>query len=47
MEETKTFLNKFGGDPLIITPDEGQKRLMKDISDWERWVKAAKIEPQG
>jgi tripartite-type tricarboxylate transporter receptor subunit TctC len=47
MDETKKFLNQFGGDPLIITPDEGQKRLMKDISDWERWVKAAKIEPQG
>ncbi|MGZ5853135.1 MAG: Bug family tripartite tricarboxylate transporter substrate binding protein [Xanthobacteraceae bacterium] len=46
MDETRRFLNKFGGDPLILTPDEGQKRLLSDIKDWGEYVKAAKIEPQ-
>jgi tripartite-type tricarboxylate transporter receptor subunit TctC len=46
-EETKQFLNKFGGDPWITTPEEGQAQLVKDQKDWEGYVKAAKIEPQG
>lgn len=45
-EETKKFLNQFGGDPYISTPDEGQARMAKDVKDWERYVKVAKIEPQ-
>jgi tripartite-type tricarboxylate transporter receptor subunit TctC len=47
MDETRKFLNQFGGDPLIITPAEGQNRLVSDVKDWGEWVKAAKIEPQG
>ena len=47
MDETRLFLNKFGGDPLIMSPDEGQKRLLADVEAWGRFVKAAKIEPQG
>jgi tripartite-type tricarboxylate transporter receptor subunit TctC len=46
-EETKRFLNSFGGDPWITTPEEGQAQLAKDQKDWESYVKAAKIEPQG
>jgi tripartite-type tricarboxylate transporter receptor subunit TctC len=46
-EETKQYLNKFGGDPWITTPEEGQAQLAKDQKDWEGYVKAAKIEPQG
>src|SRR5262245_39066771 len=45
-EETKKFLNSFGGDPLITTPDEGQALLRQGIKDWEGYVKLAKIEPQ-
>ena len=45
-EETKKFLNQFGGDPYISTPDEGQARMAKDVKDWEHYVKIAKIEPQ-
>jgi len=45
-EETKKFLNQFGGDPYISTPDEGQARIAKDVKDWEHYVKIAKIEPQ-
>jgi tripartite-type tricarboxylate transporter receptor subunit TctC len=45
-EETKKFLNQFGGDPYISTPEEGQARLAKDVKDWEHYVKIAKIEPQ-
>jgi tripartite-type tricarboxylate transporter receptor subunit TctC len=46
-EETRKFLNQFGGDPWITTPDQGQAQLAKDQKDWENYVKAAKIEPQG
>ena len=45
-EETRKFLNQFGGDPYISTPDEGQARMAQDIKDWEHYVKIAKIEPQ-
>jgi tripartite-type tricarboxylate transporter receptor subunit TctC len=46
-EETKTFLNKFGGDPWNATVDEAQARLLKDIKDWGDYARLAKIEPQG
>jgi tripartite-type tricarboxylate transporter receptor subunit TctC len=46
-EETRKFLNQFGGDPWITTPEQGQAQLAKDQKDWEGYVKAAKIEPQG
>lgn len=45
-DETRTFLNKFGGDPWITTPEEGQAQLAKDQKAWEHYVKAAKIDPQ-
>jgi tripartite-type tricarboxylate transporter receptor subunit TctC len=45
--EGKEFLNKFGGDPYISTPEEGQARLLKDIQAWGDYVRIAKIEPQG
>ena len=45
-EETKKFLNSFGGDPFITTPDEGQALFRQGIKDWEGFVKLAKIEPQ-
>jgi tripartite-type tricarboxylate transporter receptor subunit TctC len=47
MPETKEFLGRFGGDPWITTPDEGQAQLVKDQDAWGDFVKAAKIEPQG
>jgi tripartite-type tricarboxylate transporter receptor subunit TctC len=45
--ESKQFLNQFGGDPNISTPDEGQAALLQDIKDWEGYVRSARIEPQG
>jgi tripartite-type tricarboxylate transporter receptor subunit TctC len=45
--ETKEFLGRFGGDPWITAPDEGQAQLVKDQEAWGDFVKAAKIEPQG
>jgi len=45
--ETKAFLNKFGGDPLIESPDKAQARLMQDVGKWKGYVELAKIEPQG
>ena len=45
-EETLKFLNSFGADPWITTPDEGQAQFAKDIKDWEQFVKLAKIPQQ-
>ena len=45
-EETKKFLNSFGGDPFIATPEEGQALFRQGVKDWEGYVKTAKIEPQ-
>jgi tripartite-type tricarboxylate transporter receptor subunit TctC len=45
--ETKAFLNKFGGDPFINTPEKGQQMLETAIKEWGDYVRLAKIEPQG
>jgi tripartite-type tricarboxylate transporter receptor subunit TctC len=45
-EETKKFLNGFGGDPFINTPDAGQALFLKAIKDWGDFVRIAKITPQ-
>jgi tripartite-type tricarboxylate transporter receptor subunit TctC len=44
--ETKEFLNKFGGDPFINTPEQAQVLFQKELKDWADYVKLAKIEPQ-
>jgi len=45
--EAKAFLNGFGGDPFISTPEEAQARFLKDIDVWREYVKTARIVPQG
>jgi tripartite-type tricarboxylate transporter receptor subunit TctC len=45
-EETKKFLNSFGGDPFINTPEAAQALFLKSIKDWGDYVRIAKIEPQ-
>jgi tripartite-type tricarboxylate transporter receptor subunit TctC len=45
--ETKTFLNKFGGDPYINTPEKAQELFLKAIEDWGDHIRLAKIEPMG
>ena len=47
--EPKLFKTHAGrhGDPWIITPDEGQARLLQDVKNWAEYVRIAKIEPQG
>jgi tripartite-type tricarboxylate transporter receptor subunit TctC len=45
--ETKAFLNKFGGDPFINTPDKAQEMFLKAIKEWGEYVRMAKIEPLG
>ena len=47
LEDTKKFLNGFGSDPWVSTPEEGQTRLIRDIKDWGEYVRVAKIQPQG
>ena len=45
-DETKKFLNNFGGDPFVTTPEDGQALFRQHVKDWEGFVQAAKIEPQ-
>ena len=45
-EETKAFLNSFGGDPFITTPEDGQALFRQHVKDWEGFVRTARIEPQ-
>ena len=46
-DETKKFLNGFGGDPFINTPEAAQELFLKAIKDWGDYVRIAKIVPQG
>jgi tripartite-type tricarboxylate transporter receptor subunit TctC len=44
-DESKKFLNSFGGDPYINTPEQGQAMLERDVKAWGDYVRLAKIEP--
>jgi tripartite-type tricarboxylate transporter receptor subunit TctC len=46
-DESKAFLNKFGGDQFINTPDKAQDMFLKSIKEWGEYVRLAKIEPLG
>ncbi len=46
-EETKKFLNQFGGDQNIMPIEEAQALFLKEIKNWADYVRIAKIEPQG
>jgi tripartite-type tricarboxylate transporter receptor subunit TctC len=46
-DATRQFLNGFGSDPWISSPEQGQARLISDIKDWGEYVRIAKIVPQG
>jgi tripartite-type tricarboxylate transporter receptor subunit TctC len=45
-EESKKFINQYGGDPYISTPEEGQALLVQQIKEWGEFVRAAKIPQQ-
>jgi tripartite-type tricarboxylate transporter receptor subunit TctC len=45
-EETKKFLNGYGADPMISTPERSQEMFETAIKEWGEYVRAAKIEPQ-
>jgi tripartite-type tricarboxylate transporter receptor subunit TctC len=46
-DETKAFLNKFGGDPYINTPEQAQEKFEASIKQWGEYVRIAKIKPLG
>jgi tripartite-type tricarboxylate transporter receptor subunit TctC len=46
-DETRKFLNSFGGDPFVNSPEAGQELFLKAIKDWGDFVRIAKIVPQG
>jgi tripartite-type tricarboxylate transporter receptor subunit TctC len=45
-DETKKFLNSFGGDPHIISMEQAQANFLRDIGVWREYIKIAKIQPQ-
>jgi tripartite-type tricarboxylate transporter receptor subunit TctC len=45
-EETKKFLNDYGADPMINTPERSQQMFETAIKEWGDYVRMAKIEPQ-
>lgn len=45
-DETREFVTKFGGDPWISSPEQGQAQLEKEQRAWQDYVKTAKIEQQ-
>ena len=46
-DETKKFLNNFGGDTFLNTPETAQALMLKEIDNWRDYVKLARIVPQG
>ncbi len=46
-EETRKFLNNFASDPYLLTPDQAQAQLEKEVRVWADYMKIAKLEPQG
>ncbi|MDF2117235.1 tripartite tricarboxylate transporter substrate binding protein [Roseiarcaceae bacterium H3SJ34-1] len=46
MEETRTFLAKFGAEPFVGTPAETTAHINKEIKDWAEYVRLAKLEAQ-
>ncbi len=47
LPETRTWLAQFGGDPLVISAEEAQKRMIADVAKWAEYVKIAEIEAKG
>jgi tripartite-type tricarboxylate transporter receptor subunit TctC len=45
-EESKEFLNNFGSDVWISTPEDAQAFFLQDIKTWGENVKLSDIEPQ-
>ncbi len=45
-EETKKFLNDYGADPMINTPERSQEMFEIAIKEWGEYVRMARIEPQ-
>ena len=46
MEETRTFLAKFGAEPFMGTPAETTAHINKEIQDWAEYVRLAKLPAQ-
>ncbi len=46
-EESRIFFAKFGADPLMLTPGQGQRKFLDDYKAWGEHIKIANIEPQG
>jgi len=46
-DESKKFLNSFGGDPFLLSPEEGQALFNKTIKEWGEYIRISKMEPRG
>ena len=47
MPETIKFLTDAGGDPMNLSADEAQARMVKEVDIWKDYVRIAKITPLG
>ncbi|MBN9083423.1 MAG: tripartite tricarboxylate transporter substrate binding protein [Rhizobiales bacterium] len=45
--EGKAFLNTFASDPWVSSPEDAQALFLREIKNWEDYVKLANIEKQG
>jgi tripartite-type tricarboxylate transporter receptor subunit TctC len=46
-DDAKAFLTKFGTDPWVSTPEQGQAQMMRDLQIWPEYIRVAKIPLQG
>jgi tripartite-type tricarboxylate transporter receptor subunit TctC len=46
-EDARKFLNTFASDPYILSAEEAQALINKEVKDWADYIRLAKIEPQG
>jgi tripartite-type tricarboxylate transporter receptor subunit TctC len=46
-DEAKKFLNGFASDPWMLSPEQAQAELHKEMLDWDGYMKSARLEPQG
>ena len=46
LPEAEKLIANIGSTPYIATPEEGQKRMLREIDDWANYAKLARITPQ-
>jgi tripartite-type tricarboxylate transporter receptor subunit TctC len=47
LKSSEEFIHKYGGDPVISSPDEAQKMFVDALDEWGKLVELSKIQPAG